>query len=85
MSVKGTTRYVYHFDWMLVIDSARAIDNVSLNARCLVPLLCVEVGWGDGFVGSSKIFCCFSVQNQAQQAVEGVRGDVSQTSDLVEG
>jgi hypothetical protein len=30
-------------------------------ARYLVPKLCVEVGWCDCFVWSSKVFGCFSI------------------------
>ncbi len=46
-------------------------------ARCLVPLLCAEVCWGDRFVCSIDVFGCFPVQNQAQQTVERVGSNVS--------
>jgi hypothetical protein len=38
--------------------------GAALCARCLVPILRVEVGWRDRFVSSSNVLCCFSVQNQ---------------------
>jgi hypothetical protein len=57
----------------------------KVTARCLVPILCVEVGRGNCLVFSSNVLSRLSIQNQAQYAVESVSRYVTQSPDFVYG
>ncbi|MFB3889567.1 MAG: hypothetical protein ACE14S_08750 [Candidatus Bathyarchaeia archaeon] len=44
---------------------SRPSAETNKSARCLVPVLCVEIGWQDCLVFSSSVLSSFPVQNQA--------------------